>query len=277
MNSVELQKAVAIAQEAIKDIEDEQLRLKTYEIVLNNLLGGKSGAVEKSEKEIVKKDIAKTGPYKLLSSKIGVELDRIEDFFEISDDVDLLFLVKRESTIEEHLLFLLVYLTAKKICFDNKEADSSHIREMMAIKQISNLTNLSTHIKKFPSLINHKTRKKGSIKTAYRITNEGIAKGLRLIKQIILEGKTNNISMDFLGPRIIRKKNTTGLSNAINQLVSEGFFNNPIPSKKVVIELRKRGFFNRRQDVDAYLRKVLLGNSLLREKVDKVWHYVIKK
>jgi hypothetical protein len=280
MNPTEIRKAISIAKEATDHIDNQDLRIRTYGIVLNNLLGKKEITTMGSSSHTrlaTESKIAKS-TYELLSSKVGCKTEDIEDIIELKDDVTLLFPIKRDSTIEEQAIFLLVYLTVKKVCLNEKEVSSSHLREIMSIKQISNLNSLSTNIKKLPSLFVHKSGKKGSTKTTYRITQKGVSKGLKLIKDIATNGQQESIDISFLGNRVRkRKKGSPGLSNEINQLYLEGLFNQPIPTKDVVKELKRRGFFNRRQDVDAYLRKVLLGEKLIRDKMEGIWHYVIKK
>ena len=278
MNPTEIKKAIALAKEAVNDIMDQELKLRTYEIILNNVLGKKNETNITHHETFKSRIQTNKSSYELLASKINCNPERIEDLFDINDDVFLLFPIKRDSTLEEQVLFLLVYLTVKTICFDQKEIRSSILREKMAMKQVANLKSLSTNIKKIPSLIIHKLGKKGSTKTSYRITHEGISKGLSIIQQITSDGSLNNLDMSFLGPNITKKKKrSSGLTSAIDKLISEGLFNQPVAIKDVVIELRKNGFFNRRQDVDAHLRKVLLGDKLLREKRNGLWHYMVKR
>ncbi|MDP1729352.1 MAG: hypothetical protein Q8L27_04070 [archaeon] len=282
MNPKDTKKAVIIALDIIKelDIKDESLRTKTYEVLLKNQLGLKSE--ETGNLQIIEEQLnlptENKDTIKDLALKLGCNAEKIEDFFEISNNhITLLCPIKRDSSLEEHILFSLVYLTLTKLCFDMREIGSNDLREMMSMKQISHLTNLSTNIKKFPSLIIHKSGKIGSTKTSYKITHEGVSRGISLIKDLIKEGNVDNLDLGFLGKVTKRKKISSAVPNAILELLEKGFFDKPVSTKEVVFELRKQGIFNRRQDIDAHLRQVLLGVRLFRERINNKWHYVIKK
>ncbi|MCK4553004.1 hypothetical protein KAT80_02270 [Candidatus Pacearchaeota archaeon] len=275
MNPEKLKRVIAIAREAVANIEDEDIKLKSYEVILNNLL--KQDAPQKQALWVKTEKTSEKNSYELLASKTGVDRNLLEDYIDLGDEIRILYNIKRDSTIEEQSLFFLIYLTIKKICYGDLEVNSSKMREILAEHQIS-LSNLSTHIKKVNRFIIHKSGKRGSIKTSYRITNEGIAKGLSILKEMA-EGKdSSEINLKFLGAKITkRRKYSSKIGLEIEKLVQNGFFNEHKKSKEVVEEIKKRGFFNRRQDTDAYLRKVLLGKKLIREKINKKWHYVLKK
>jgi len=271
-----LKRAIAIAREAVANIEENEIKLKSYEVILNNLL--KQDAPQKTPplNDKTKKSIEKDS-YELLASKVNVQKQLIEDYIELGDGIRILYRIKRDVAIEEQALFFIVYFTINKICYGDPEVSSSQIREILAEHQVT-LSNLSTNIKKINRFIIHKAGKRGSIKTFYRITNEGIAKGLSILKSIT-EGKdSKEIDLEFLGTRTIkRNKYTSKVGKEIKDLLTDGFFNEPRKSSEVVTELRKRGYFNRRQDIDAYLRQTLLGKNLLRDKIQGIWKYVIKK
>lgn len=281
MNEKEMKEIIHMAWEAVSDIKDESRRTKTYEIILNNLLSkAKNPKIIEEKKKI---PIASSEEYlDNFAKKLNVDKEKLEDFIEFdAEDINILFPIKRNSNREEHLIFSLMYLTTKRICFEEKEVESSKLRELMASKGISSLVNLSTNLKKFPSLIIHKAGKRGSTNTYYRLTIEGLSKGLGLLKEIIEKGnKVEGIEADFLentGNLKKRAKRSSALSEEINKILDEGFFNEFKTVNKLMAELRARGFFNKRQDIDSYLRKILLGKKLLREKIDGTWSYVLKK
>ncbi|PIN73756.1 hypothetical protein COV20_06065 [Candidatus Woesearchaeota archaeon CG10_big_fil_rev_8_21_14_0_10_45_16] len=280
MNEQELKEIINIAWSAVKDIEDKDRRQKTYEIIMNNLIG----KAKKPEvvKERSKSPITIIDSIEKLAKKLNIDKEKLEDFIEVdTDDMNILFPIKRNSNREEHLIFSLVYLTIRKLCLEVREIESSKLRELMASRGLGSLVNLSTNLKKFPTLIAHKSGKKGSTNTYYRLTIEGFSKGLWLLKEIIEKGnKVEKIEADFLeSTRGFKKraKRSSALSNEINMIIDEGFFTEFKSVNKLMNELRTRGFFNKRQDIDSYLRKVLLGKRLLREKIDGTWNYVIKK
>ena len=214
-------------------------------------------------------------PYKILASKINVEKQLIEDYFEIKEEINIFYKIKRDSPIEEQALFLLAYLTINKICFEESDINSGKLRNILSEKQIS-LSSLSTNMKKISKYIVHRINKKGSTKTSYRITKEGISKGIFILGEIVKGIKSSDIDMNFLNIKI-KSKNNSKLGLEIEKILKEGFFNEYKSVTETVVEMHKRKFFNRRQDVDSYLRNSLLGKKLLRKNIENKWKYVIKK
>lgn len=274
----DMKKAIVLATEAVKGMEDEDLKLKSYEVILNNLLKEKSD-VKVANIISTPKEKFNEGSYNLLNSRLNIkDEDKIKDFIEVNKKIRLLFEIKRQNTIEEQALFLIIYLATRKICFVDSEITSTELRETLAEHQIKNIKNLSTNVKKLSRFIIHKSGKIGSTKTFYRITNEGSSYGLSSLKKIIEGEDPSNLDLSFLGIKAVKRNKTPSkVGPEITKLVEEGFFDEYKSSIEVVQEVKKRGFFNRRQDIDGYLRKVLLGKKLFREKIKGKWKYIIKK
>ena len=286
MTPEEIKKYIEIARKSVEGIEDKSLKEKTYEIVLNNLLSKKSTnkskeleSEAKTEKKTTKKE--SSDPYQELSKKFGISKENIEDYFEIKENnIEILYPLNLSSNIEEHFIFTLLILTLKKIAFGEREIDSTQLRESAKVKGLRSLVNLSTNLKKYPKYIIHKRGKIGSTNTSYKLTTEGYNKGIEIITKIVNGDpikeektkvkKTSNSSSS---------KRTSGLTKEIDKLFEEGFFDTFITVNTIKKELRKRGFFNKRQDIDSYIRKTLMKAKglLLREKKNKVWHYVKRK
>lgn len=273
-----MKKAITIASEAVKDMEDKELKLKSYEVILNNLLKDKSNAdvAAKISHSAQDTDI---GSYDLLAKKLDLkETAKIKDFVEIGEEIRIFPQIRRENAIEEQALFLTIYLSIGKVCFDQVEISSSELREVLARHQIQSINNLSTNAKKISRFIIHKSGKVGSTKTSYRITHEGISYGLSLLKKIIEGENPSKMDLSFLGIKSIKRSRTTSkVGLEISKLLNEGFFDEYKTPQDVLKEVRTRGFFNPRQDIDAYMRKTLLGKKLLRNKINKIWHYVKRK
>ncbi|PIO07893.1 hypothetical protein COU59_02445 [Candidatus Pacearchaeota archaeon CG10_big_fil_rev_8_21_14_0_10_34_12] len=219
-----------------------------------------------------------TNLYSLLAKKLDLKEELLRDYIDLEKEPKLLFNIKRSNSVEEHLIFLLSFLSVNRVCFDEKEIKSNELRRILAEHKISAINSLSTNVKKFNRFIVHRAGKIGSKNTSYRITEEGFSKGLIILSEILSGENSSKINLDFLELKIVkRNKYNSKVGEEINKLVGEGFFKEYKKSKEVVSELRKRGFFNRRQDIDAYLRKSLLGKSLLRDKINGTWKYVMKK
>jgi len=283
MNEQKLKEIIRMTQNAVQDIDDKDTRLKTYELIINNLLNQEKKVHSTEQKEKIKEIIIESdNAIDRLSKKLNIDKDVIDDFIEFNGaEITLLFPIKRYSNREKHLIFALIYLTIKKICFEEKEIESSLLRELMANKGLSSLVNLSTNLKKYPSFINHKASKRGSTNTYYKLTIEGLSKGTQVLKELLSDRKQiEEMNIDFLDNKQGSKKRagrSSALSTEINNLLNNGFFDTFRTVNELVEELKSRGFFNRRQDVDSYVRQSLLGKKLLREKSGNIWRYVLKK
>ncbi|MFC1753568.1 hypothetical protein ACFL96_09285 [Thermoproteota archaeon] len=229
-------------------------------------------------------------PARILAAKCSVSPDVVIDYIHFEGEhIEILADITRRSNAESQLLYTLLVLTIRKIAFSVREIDSSVLREGVATKGIRSLVNLSTNIKKFPSLIAHKRGKRGKINTAYMLTTEGYSCGLTLLKRLFGGEQLSDLDLSFLKSAKIKRKgkkgakanNTrkSGLNVEVEKMLGEGFFDQFRTVTEACTELRKRGFFNRRQDVDAVIRKSLMQSKglLLREKQDRTWHYVKRK
>jgi hypothetical protein len=288
MNSEKIKEFIGIAKESVSDIKDLQQREKTYEIVLNSLIiGEKTSNVESKPSEHVlsgfkknaliqkKRDLSNS--ITILSKKFNVSPEKIEDYFEVNGtNFEILCPISMGSSAEEHLMFTILILTLKKIAFDERELNSADLRDMAKSKGIKSLVNLSTNLKKYSQFIIHKSGKKGSTNTSYKLTIDGYNKGVEYIKKILSGEKISAEST----PSVSRGKSTnSGMPKEIDTLYNEGFFDTFKTITDVRDELNKRTFFNRRQDIDAYIRQTLTKarGLLIREKKNKTWNYVKKK
>lgn len=276
-----MKKAIVIASEAVSGMEEGDLKLKSYEVILNNLLKNKTdvGIVTKI---CPQKEDTNSGSYDVLAKKLELKNPVIiKDFVEIGDNIKIFPKIKRDNAIEEQALFLIIYMAIRKTCLDQIEINSSDLREVLANHQIDSIKNLSTNVKKISRFIVHKSGKIGSTKTSYRVTHEGISYGLSSFKKIIEGEDPSKMDVGFFGIKSVKRnktsKTTSKVGLEITKLLEEGFFDDYKTPGEVLKEVKRRGFFNRRQDIDAYMRRTLLGKKLLRNKINKIWHYIIKK
>ena len=283
MNPEEIKNAIDTALLAVKNISDEKLKDKTYEIVLNNLLNrSKIAHTEETSASTLEKDKKIVLPsYEALCNKFSVSREKINECFEFkNNEVEILTQISLSSNAYEQLIFTILTMTLRKIVFDERDIESSKLRESAGIKGISSLVNLSTNLKKYPTYIVHKTGKKGNTNTSYRLTIDGYNLGISIIKQILNSGKIPDILNELSENNAPAKiKRNSGLSKEIKKMIDEGFFSNFKSVNDAQIELNKRGYHNRRQDMDACIRQSYMKSQklLLRDKKDGVWVYIIKK
>ena len=150
------------------------------------------------------------------------------------------------------------------------------LREAAKYKGIGTLVNLSTSLKKFPQYIIHKHGKKGSNSGSYKLTVDGYNYGVNLIQKFFSGEDVVELAEDTKSHKKVRN---SGLGKEVDRLYDEGFFEDFKKVTEAQKELKRRGFFNRRQDVDAYVRQNLMKTKklLLREKREGTWHYVKRK
>jgi len=285
MNIKKIKECIEIASKAVEDIQDPKVRDKTYEIVLNNLMGGTKQVLSKVPME--SKNDEKNGQLEngvpqnysdIISKKLNVERERVEDFFEINQgNVEILFPLNFKAIAEQHFVFITLVLTIRKIVNGDREVDSSQVREMAKTKGLKSLVNFSTNIKKYPEYIIHKHGKIGSTSGSYKLTIDGYNRGIELLKKIF-DGETI-AEMEQPGRNKSKRTRDSNLTKEIDKLFQGGFFDTFKTVNDARIELKKRGFFNPRQDIDSYIRKILMQNKkmLIREKKEGVWQYVKRK
>lgn len=283
MNSDKIKGLIESVRKAVEHIDDQKLKERTYEIVLNNLLSSSKIGLhatqepERPEKIEEPNDKPLLNPIAILASKFKVDHEKVEDYFEFKNNsIHILHPLQTYFSNERHLLFTLVLLTIQKIVYDIREIDSSVLREAAKHKGISTLVNLSTNLKKFPQYIIHKHGQKGSNSGSYQLTVDGYNYGVSIIQKFFSGEDIVELAEDA---KSHKKGRNSGLGKEVDKLYEEGFFDDFKKVTEAQKELKRRGFFNRRQDVDAYIRQNLMKtkNLLLREKKDGTWHYVKRK
>lgn len=259
---------------------------------LNNIKAGKQKVyqapthrktrVKKTEK--TKVDITPVGIEKHIKEQSGlstfiklteVTQDELLKIFDFEENViNILVHPQGDNEGEKQITATILLLTAYYYYFNEQEISSSELRQKLQDVGITSLVNLSTNLRLYPNLLVHKKSKKGSTNTYYRITIPGLELGRSLIRKNAGKSKQGDSQLAIVGKT---NKRSSGLGNEIKKLLEDGFFNIPLDVNSVKKELEKRGIHNPRQEVDSYLRKVLLGKKLIRDKEDGIWKYAVKK
>ncbi len=75
------------------------------------------------------------------------------------------------------------------------------------------------------------------------------------------------------------KTTYSGISGGIRLLIDTGFFNTPKKALEVQMELKKEGYFGRKESIDKLLRVDFLKKrkTLNRIKEKGIWKYAIRK
>lgn len=183
------------AEKSVEDMGDEKLKLKAFEVVLNNLM--KSSNEEKANSysklpgfselpksgELINKQINKLSEDNLLN-KLNIsntQLNSIIDFD--GDDFRILPRIQGNSEAEKQKKASLIIITIKYYCYGSKEINTVELKNKLQDMGIKSLNNMATHLKDYENYM-VKKGKQGSPETSYRITDPGLNEGLKLIKEL---------------------------------------------------------------------------------------------
>lgn len=262
----------------LKSISHHKDRKETKKFIIKKVQTKKPFAKKSTitELKIKRELIPHQENIKKLADDSEVEVDDLNKIYDFDDNLTLIANSDGHNEAEKQLKATLLILTGYNYYFNESEIDSSKLRLTLEDLGIVSLVNLSTNLKPYRNLIVHKKGKRGNTETTYKITLPGLEKGKMLIRAFSGKIRKDDEELSLQGSKGLQRK-SSGLVKEIEKLCSEGFFNNFVNVSQVKEELEKRHIFNKRQDVDAYLRKVLLGKKLIRDKKKGIWHYVIKK
>ena len=299
MNEQEIKKAIETARSAVSDISDEKLRDKTYEIVLNNLLARHSEASARKSTSSSSSPLQAAGKddtipkaslrsTKKASEELGVDESDLVDYLDVENDhVELLHNIDLKNNYQEHICFAIVTLTLKKAFDESNEVIGLDIIKSVRQRGIANPQSFSNNVQKYPEFILVKARE-GRAGNTYRITSKGYSAGKDFIRAILSGTSAQEAYDTIIEPKkkksVASAKNTvtktkSGMSAEVRNMLSQGFFDSFKTVTELQAELKSKGFFTRRQDIDAFVRKQLMKaeNVLYREKKDGTWQYVKRK
>jgi hypothetical protein len=191
MKEDEIKEKIALAEKSVADIKDENLRIKAFEVVLNNLLSGKPATptistVAKPKQAILERKETKFEPGKLASA-LGVELDKLKSVIDFSEnDFHIISEISGYTEGDKQRNSALIILTIRYYCFDNREILSGELRDFMRDLGIGSLINMATNLNSIRNFI-IRIGKAGSPATRYRISDPGIKQGLKLIKEMLVK------------------------------------------------------------------------------------------
>lgn len=196
-----IKEKIELAEKAVANIKDEALRVKAFEVVLNNLMSAKEPTQIRHKattrlQEIVEKVPAQFNPQNL-STAIGIEFDGLKSVIDFTDDsFRIIGDIEGASEGDKQRNASVVILTVRYYCIDDREISSGDLRSMLQDLGIGSLVNMATNLNLVKNFI-IKIGQPGSTSTKYRITDPGIREGLRLIRQMVTisggsEGSTEN-------------------------------------------------------------------------------------
>lgn len=190
MATDDIKRKIAQAEESVKEIKDEALRVKAFEVILNNLLIGKQspstagGSAIPRKEDTTEKSQVKLDPNSLVVA-LGTDFEKLKSIIDFSEtDFHIIGNVAGSTEGEKQRNATLLVLTVHYHCVGDREIPSGSLKKILQDLGITSLINLATNLKASPSFI-VRIGEQGSTATKYRITNPGIQEGLRLMKTMI--------------------------------------------------------------------------------------------
>lgn len=249
MEPNQLKNAVNDAQKAVEGIEDESLKKIAFQKVLDKLLNNQENNAESvSTKE------------NFHPTETGME----EDISEFIHGKNL------KSNTDIVVAIAYFYHFQKDEHFTVNEVKKIYKKVLIPLpKNPTDIINQNIR-KGFVSKQDEKKEKK----QAFHITRKGIEYVKKGFSSLGVKQKRSKVSNSSnRKPR----KTKSPLTNNILSLIKNGFFNKPKNPKEIKEKLEVEGCFYERSIVDEKLRRRFLGKELSRTKIDKKWHYVVKK
>ncbi len=185
-----------LAEKAVEGMTDEKLKLVAFEVILTKLLADESSHAKPSEMPVYKafKEEMKVGSTEIkqktfspesLAKELGLELDRLKNVIEFTeDDFHIISNIPGEKDWEKQLNASLVVLTINYYCRGEREVLAGDLRNILQDLGIRSLLNMATNITYQNNFI-VKIGKPGSHYTRYRITNPGLQNGIDIIKNML--------------------------------------------------------------------------------------------
>ncbi|MCZ7384017.1 MAG: hypothetical protein O8C67_09500 [Candidatus Methanoperedens sp.] len=185
----EIKQFIKRAEESVKDVSDEKLKIKAFEVVLNNLV---KSSIEKKfipcsekpkPKDAVDISVGKLNKDNLLNA-LNISDNQLNNFVDFDeDDFRILSHIQDKSETKKQQQATLIILTIKYYCYGDREINTSELKNKLKDMGIKSLENMAANLKDFENYIIKKGKQR-SPATVYRITDPGIKEGLRLITEL---------------------------------------------------------------------------------------------
>jgi hypothetical protein len=194
MKEEEIKKKIELAEKSVADIKDENLRVKAFEVILNNLLSGKVVTPTIKLTAVPKQTITEQKELKFepekLASALEVELERLRNIIDFSDDdFHIIVNIPGNTDSDKQKNSALIILTIRYYCLGDREIPSNELRNRMRDLGIGSLINMASNLNSIRNFI-IRCGKPRSPATRYRITDPGIREGLRLLKQLLQKSES---------------------------------------------------------------------------------------
>jgi hypothetical protein len=283
------QEAIKVAEDAVKNISDPQLKMTAFKVLMEDFLKSKqenqlSTTTSNDKKEMVSikaetnDDITNQFKKKLANS-LKVGSGNLDFVYNIKDDGSFSIIcdfghdLGKSSQIQYVLLCLLAnyHLTGERTIF------SSQVLKKMKQFGFAELPNLNVYLRSIRPALVHLNVKKQKSDNKMEITALGIKKAEEFFNDIIKNNGIVDKKLVSFNQGIKQFRKRSNLSLHINELISSGFFDEPKPINELKTKLEEKGIFYARAIIDEKIRRGFLGKELTRIKQNKIWQYVVKK
>lgn len=195
LNIKKTQESIELAKKLVEHMKDDEYKMKSFEVILNNLLENKSSSKKIKEDEISlhEKEIVPTKKIKgikKLIEDVNVSEEQFYSLFDIEGTkANILDPPKGKNSSEEQFMNSTLLLILNYYLTGSYEMSSSILRKRLEEHGVGSLVNLSTNLNIKKRYILRKAGKKGNTNTFYKLTFPGIKGGLHLIKKLAGENE----------------------------------------------------------------------------------------
>lgn len=284
-NKNSYEELVKIAENSVAGISDPKLKIEAFRTILEDLIkkNNKSGT---NEENVKKKPSSVPSSENFVinnSDKLSISKEELESVYRISDGNYEIVCNFENNSKWQQIQFVFLSLYGNYMINNERKISSQQIIQNMKSRGFGELPNLNAFLRELePKFIYVKTFREKS-KNFFEITLNGIKASEKLVSAIIdNSGNTFSNIDDMFG---LKRKSGRGkskngnnirspLAKKIDELIKEGFFNEPQPISFLKKKLEEIGIFYDRGIIDEKIRRSFLGKELRRIKINKKWHYV---
>ena len=276
MNEADYRECIKIAEAAVSNIEDSQLKIAAFQTILEHALNLKRQKQVDNSKEMAvlttKSDIyvkPTQATQKLSLEQLTPLIFHVsENEFKIIADFKGDFIGKMKQ-----IQYVMLYLYANKQLNNSSVCSSKTLIGDMKKTGFHSLPNLNVYLRSMPALVIVTTKKKKSENT-YEITHTGLQVVKNLIQEIVTNGGVVVDEPSTLVNYRSKKRVRSNLSKQIMDLIHKSFFDAPKTIKELKIKLQENGLFYERSIIDEKVRRSFLGKFLRRVDQNGKWAYV---
>jgi hypothetical protein len=274
---------IKIANSAVSNITDIELKKVAFETILDDLIGINTisndslnkvtNTTNHSSSVIENKD---ENNYSRLANALGVSDTDVSCIYHLDGNIDIVCDFGRNLAKKSQIAYVLLFLYASYFVSGDKKIQTKTIQSGMKLYGFGALPNINAYLNSLKPCMVYITTGK-STKNTYELTAIGEKVTKELCLEIIKNRGVFNQNTELLNTQIKTRSVRSKLTGAILNLISDGFFNEPTSINELKDKLTEIGMHYAREIIDEKIRRRFLDKGLRRIKQDNVWHYTVKE